>query len=216
MSDDDNWLREWEVPIYEVIVRLIDHPADEKPPYEAWRVDLLEVESLEQLDLDTMHRIANALQSKDHGTVPFVFSQNRTYFNWGADASSQQLVVEVASNIAQLAAAGVVGNSVHDVLKAVVRELTAAARARSEWLSAPIEESEAAFRARWHVIEQFGLERDEDGSDRSSLDTVGVENRADGSWLVRLADHATGTRYEVELLDEDGLVVVGRTGWRED
>jgi hypothetical protein len=214
MSEQDEWFRHWEIPDYSVVVRLIDHPSDSEAPHEVWTADLLEVEDVEHFDFNAMQRIGDALLSEEHGTAPFVISQNRTYSNWGADASTQQLVVEIAADIAGLAAAGVVGNSVYDVLKSVIKALATEARDRSDWSPSPVEEGEAVFRARWHVIRQFGLQADEDGADRTALETVGVEMRSDGSWLVRLRDHEDDRRLEVELLNEDGLVIVGKVGWR--
>lgn len=204
-SETRSWLEKWEMDETRLSVVLLD---DRYPPnrLEVWEADILDTETTDRFDFETIGTLTGALRTKEDGApIPFSVRQERAYTSWGADAAIQQTILEVAGWMAGAAAAGVVGGTVYDALKAAVVKIAKAAQQRSEFVPNPLTREEAAARAQWFAISHFGLDDD------AELDLVAEEHRPDGSRLFRFA--YDDKQYEVEILDEEGLVKIGRIGW---
>jgi hypothetical protein len=215
MGEDEEpgqWLREWELDNHSIEVRLVEDPTG-KVVQEVWSAELLQVEQTDNFDYETIGRLTEALVPNEQREVPYVVGQRRTYMSWGADASAQQILLEASAWGVGTGVAAVFGNAVYDALKAAVLKLATEARSRAEWDPEPLGEEEAVQRARWHLIRHFELDTDEETGDRQSLALAGEEERSDGSRVVRFRDG--DRRYEVEFVDEAGLVAIGRIGWTD-
>jgi hypothetical protein len=217
VSDDPaDWFSDWELNSAGIEVRLIED-AMASVTHEVWFADLPgELEATDRLDFDTAGQLVESIRSQDEQRFapPFMLDFRWGYTSWGADGAAQTLVLQVAAAALGIGAHAVVGNAVYDTLKATVLRLARRWQDRADWEPEPLTSEEAASRARWHVIRHFDLETDPETFDRPSLAVVGQEERVDGSRVVRLKDG--DRRYEVELLDEAGLVVIGRIGWQEE
>lgn len=214
IESGEKYFETWELDSYTLEIRLIDGMI-EAPPLEAWTIDELgPAEPSDRFDFQMIGQIADSLLPiAGLPPAPFIVRQSRSYVSWGASAAGQEIIFEIASWALGVGAAGVVGNAMYDALKSTVLSIVASARDRADWQPAPMSREEAVQRARWHLIHRFDLAVDEDTHDRPSLELVGEEERGDGSRLVRFRDG--DRRYEVELLDEFGLVRIGRLGWSE-
>lgn len=209
-NDRGSWLKNWVIDQAELEVRLLDGVEPDSVS-EIWSVDLIDIEPSERFDFDTLGHLADSLMG-DQGTVPFVATEKRVYHVWGADAATQQFILEVAGWAMNHAAAGVLGATVYEVLKTAVHRLADEARIRADWVPNPLTLQEAVERGRWHLINRFKLD---EGPDRDGgLTLIGEEERSDGSRVVRFLRE--GVRYEVDFVDEAGLVTIGRVGWTQD
>jgi hypothetical protein len=210
----EKYFETWELDSYTLQIRLIDGMM-EVPPVEVWTIDELDPPGpSDRFDFQTIGQIADSLLPiAGLPPAPFTVRQSRSYVSWGASAAGQEIIFEIACWALGVGAAGVVGNAMYDALKSTVIAIVAAARRREDWQREPMSREEAAQRARWHLIQRFDLKTHEETHDRPTLVLVGEEERNDGSRLVRFRDG--DKRYEVEFLDEYGLVRIGRIGWSE-
>jgi len=163
----------------------------------------------------TAGELIEAVRAEDeHRVAPnFAVDFRRSYTSWGADGAAQTLV-RARSTSSGIGATAVVGNAAYDALKAAVLRIAKSWREQSGDVREPLGHEEAVQRARWHVIRRFELKTDDETSERPTLVVAGEQQRADGSWLVRFRDEER--RSEVELVDEAGLVLIGRIGWTDE
>lgn len=213
-STASGWFRDWEINSAVIEVRITENLMTEAR--EIWTADLAFDPDEQRLDFDTAGELFEAVMGDgEHTFTPnFTADFRRSYTSWGADGAAETLVIQVAAAALGIGEHAVVGNATYDALKAALVSLAARWQERSGEHREPLGREEAVQRARWHVIHRFELDIDEESFDRPSLVLAGEEEHADGSRLVRLRD---GDRlYEVELLDDAGLVVIGRIGWSED
>lgn len=209
-----DWFREWEMNSAAIEVRIIEDLISSEPR-EIWSADLAFDPEQHHLDFDTAGELIEAVRADDeHRVAPnFTADFRRSFTSWGADGAMETLVLQFGAATFGIGATAVLGNATYDALKAALVSLAARWRERSGEMREPLGRSEAVQRARWHVIHRFELDTDEETFDCPSLVLAGEEERADGSRLVRLRD---GDRlYEVELLDDAGLVMIGRIGWTD-
>jgi hypothetical protein len=191
----------------QIEIRFVEDPAG-KNVREVWLADLLDGPPATELPLDVMGELVAALRVGDEPPPPHVVSHRQTYFSWGADGVAAQLILEVA---ADYILPGLATSAAYEALKHVVRRLVSQAQSRSDQAHERLSREEAIERARWHLAEAFELGYD--AAER--LEVVGETVVGGGaSWVVRFA--LEGRRFEVELLDECGLVRVGRLGWSEE
>lgn len=205
-SAEAELFREWPLDNSQIEIRFVEDPAGKKVR-EVWLADLLDGPPATEIPLDVMGELVAALRVQDEPPAPHVVSHRQTYFSWGADAAAAKLLLEVAADILP----GVATSIAYDALKHVVRRLVSQAQSRSDQAHERLSREEAIERARWHLAEAFQL--DYDAAER--LEVVGETVVGGGeSWVVRFA--LEGRRFEVELLDEYGLIRVGRLGWHDD
>jgi hypothetical protein len=188
-------------------IRLIpDRPIPRIVPVEVWTAHLgREVSAGDELPLDVLAELAVALE----GTDGWELSSTRKYIEWGGSAVSVEVLLQIAEWVLQ----GVAGGLAYDGLRRTVLRLVNDSSERLAKGGAiprePMTADEAANLGRWKLRSAFGVS-DED-SDK--LNVVGEDRRSDGSRVIRyeLGDR----RYEVEMVERDGLFWIARAGWQE-
>jgi len=193
-------LTQWKIDGRELVVQLV--PDQSAPPIEVWTTRLERPTSAESLPFEVMAELKLALEAGGH-PPPYYLDTRRSYAEWGASA-----INEVVLLVVSLGFSGVVGNAAYAALLTTVKRLALAAR-DDRYPTRALDHQEAEERGRWAVRSAFDLTYD----DADRLVPVAAE-RAGERWLIRyrLADR----HYEVELLEDDGLVTIARAGWTND
>lgn len=202
LSEEIGYLSRSEVDSRRILVQLV--PYQLEPPVEVWTANLSEETSGDRLPLDVMAEIGLALRAGEE-PAPHVITTRRTYVDWGASAVGEDVVLEVASWALQ----GIAGSIAYDALKRTVGRLVRTSRERSQHRAPEsLSAEEAAERGRWSVRSAFKLS----DADVQRLVVSGEEVASDGSRTVRytLGDDR---RFEVELVEADGLIEIVRVGW---
>lgn len=202
VSEEVGWYRYWPLDQYAIELRFVEDPQG-KNVREVWHAHLLEGPRSGEIPFEVIGQLVAALRVEGGPPVPHVVTHRQTYFSWGADAAAAKVIFEIAAE----ALPGVAGAAVYEGLKHVVRRLISEARSRSEEEPEPLSREQAMEQARWYLAEVFelGYEAGE------QLKLAGEEIVGDGSWVFRFTlDHR---RFEVELVDEYGLVRAARLGW---
>lgn len=204
-SEESERYRSLDLDRYAIEVRFVEDPTGQNVR-EVWDADLLDVRRSIEVPFDLIGQLVAALRVEGGPPVPHVATHRQTYFSWGADAAAAQILLEIAAD----ALPGLAGAAVYDGLRHVVRRMVSQAQARSHEPREPLSRNEAIEQARWHLVAAFGLTH-EDGE---QLELVGEEIiLADGSRLFRF--RVDDRRFEAELVDEYGLVRIGRLGWTD-
>lgn len=191
-------LTHWGLNSFRITVRLV--PDQTAAPVEVWMAELWGLETGRELPLEIMAELSLAV-SAGEAPPPHILSTRRSYVEWGASAVGEDVVLEVA----RWALEGVVGSIVYDALRRSIVRLVKAARARHPELRVePLTAEEAIERGRWTIVHNFGL----NGDQLEELVVVGGEELRDGSRVVRY--EYGDRRYEVELVERDGLVTIAR------
>jgi hypothetical protein len=201
LTDEIQYLSRSEVDSRRILVQLV--PNQLESPVEVWTAELSEETSGDQIPLDLMAEIELALRAGE-APAPHVISSRRTYMDWGASAVGEDILLEVAS----WALSGVAGSIAYDALRRTVAKLVRTSREGSNY--PPRERmsgEEAAERGRWSVRSAFNLSE----ADVEQLVVSGEEVASDGSRTVRYTLGAR--RFEVELVEADGLIEIVRVGW---
>jgi hypothetical protein len=194
-------LTSWEIDSRRIIVRLI--PDALAPAVEVWTAELQMPTSGGSLPLEVMAELKVALESAGP-PPPYFLDTERGYTEWGASGVSEVVRLAIGWGLA-----GVVGNAAYDALRTTVARLAATARNTDNYgAQRSLNLTEAKERGRWAVGSAFELSPTE----VDQLRPIAAE-RVGSSWLVRYRLH--DRRYEVELLEEDGLVTIARVGWTE-
>ncbi len=205
VPEESEWYRSWEFDQCGIEIRLVEDQTGNNVR-EVWRVDLLdEAPYSTETPFDTIGQLVAALRVEGGAPPPHVASVRQTYFSWGADSAAAQIVLEIAAD----ALTGVMAAATYDALKHAVRRLVSQGQGRAEESREPLSRDESIERARWHLAAAFDLDHETTGQ----LELAGEEIRGDGSRLLRFV--LCDRRFEVELLDEYGLVRVGRLGWSD-
>jgi hypothetical protein len=191
---------QWTIEGRHIVVQLVPDHSD--PPVEVWTAVLQRPVSGSELPLDVMAELKLALES-DGAPPPYILDSRRSYTEWGASGVSEVVTLVVAWSLS-----GVIGNATYDALRSAVVRLTERSRDERS-ITNPLDQGEAVERGRWAVRGAFEMTEDE----ADELVPVATERRGEG-WVVRYrrAEH----RYEAELLEEDGLVVIARVGWASE
>lgn len=203
-SEESEWYRSLDLDRYAIEVRFVEDPTG-RNVREVWDAELLGVRRSIEVPFGAIGQLVAALRVDGRPPVPHVAAHRQTYFSWGADAAAAQIILEVAAS----ALPGVAAAAVYDGLKHVVRRLVSQAQTDSHEPREPLSRNEAIEQARWHLVAAFNLAH-EDGE---QLEVVGEEISGDGSRLFRF--RLNDRRFEAELVDEYGLVRVGRLGWTD-
>lgn len=203
-SEPAGWLAAWEVDDLSITVEVVDHPGSGEPPQEVWEATVISVQQSDGIDYETMGALIAALTMGDGSSANHTVDYRRGFTEWGASGAGQSIILKVSDMIL----AGVTGAVAYDALRAAVRRLVDAGRSRSDWAPEPLTVEEAVARAEAHLGWKYGL-HDDDYQFTGEL--VGQEERSDGSQVVRFR-HGD-RRYEVEFVEERGLVAIARTRW---
>lgn len=204
MSEFDRW----EISDQTIAVDLVPEPG--QPPVERWSGTLLGQADPAAIPFDKMETLVAAMRPDDAPPPPHFIDFRRGYTEWGASAAAHQIVL----TLAEWATAGVVGNLIYESLKrgvlALVLRARDAARNRGEVVpTPPLSHDEALERARWYCANKWSIGHE--AMDQLAL--VGeVSDTSVASWIFHFK--YAGRLYEVEVVDEDGLVLVARTGWK--
>ncbi|HEV2810869.1 MAG TPA: hypothetical protein VGV93_10805 [Acidimicrobiales bacterium] len=203
-SEESEWYRSLDLDRYAIEVRFVEDPTGQNVR-EVWDAELLDVRRSMEVPFDLIGQLVAGLRVEGGPPVPHVATHRQTYLSWGADAAAAQIILEVAAD----ALPGVAAAAVYDGLKHVVRRLVSQAQARSDEPQQPLSRNEAIEQARSHLVGAFGLAYEE----AEQLELVGEEISGDGSRLFRF--RLDDRRFEAELVDEYGLVRIGRLGWTD-
>jgi hypothetical protein len=202
LTDAIDSLTNWEIDSREIIVKLVEDLS--APPVEVWTAVLQKPTSGGSLPLDVMAELKIALESGGY-PPPYLLDTRRGYTEWGASGVAEQVLLVVGWGLA-----GIVGNATYDVLRSTVARLARNARDADNYGERRLlDQAEAEERGRWALRSAFDLAQD----DVDRLQLVGAEQRP-ASWVVRY--QLDERRYEVELLEEDGLVTLARVGWSDE
>lgn len=201
-SEEVGWYRSWPLDQYAIELRFVEDPRGENVR-EVWHAHLLEGPGSGEIPFDVIGQLVAALRVEGGPPVPHVVTHRQTYFSWGADAAAARVIFEIAAE----ALPGVAGAAVYEGVKHVVRRLVSEARSRSDEVREPLSRDEAMEQARWHLAEVFELGYEA----AEQLELVGEEILADGLRLFCFT--LDDRRFEVELVDEYGLVRAARLGW---
>lgn len=199
MELDD--LAQWEIEGGERIEVHFIESADQTVGFEQWEASLPDDVDLTTIPFERMNSLRAALAPTDAPPPEHIINFQRGYFEWGASASGQTIVLFVSG----AAVAGVVGNLAYDTLKATVRRMVTESVGRSEWKPEPLTADEALERAKWFVAARFDI----DYEDVDRLELQGEEHNVLGSawtFVFRL----DGVTYEAELVDDSGLFALAR------
>lgn len=207
LSESARWLAEWAVDDLSIRVEVVDHPDSRDSPQEVWQATVIAVPQSDGIDYETMGALAGALIMGDGSLANHTVDYRRGFTEWGASAAGQSIILQVSDMII----AGVTGAVAYDALKAAVRRLVDAGRSRSDWDPEPLTADEAIARAEGHLGGGYGLYDDDY---RFTGELVGSEERSDGSRVVRFR-HGDQC-YEVEFVDDRGLVAIARTRWTSE
>jgi hypothetical protein len=195
-------LTSWEIDSRQITVRLVEDLL--ASPVEVWTAVLQKPISGGSLPLDVMAELKIALESGGY-PPPYLLDTRRGYTEWGASGVAEQVLLVVGWGLG-----GIVGNATYDVLRSTVARLARNARDDGTYGGRRSPgQAEAEERGRWAPRSAFDLAQD----DTDRLRLVGAEHRP-ASWLVRY--RLDERRYEVELLEEDGLVTLARVGWSDE
>jgi hypothetical protein len=192
-------LSRWEIDSRQIVVRVSDDPS--ATPVEVWTATLQKPVSGGSLPLDVMAELKVALESTEGYPPPYLLDTRRGYTEWGASGVSEVIELVVGWGLA-----GIVGNATYDALLATVMRLARTFRHDSSGQPHPVDQQEAEERGRHAIHSAFDLSFE----DVDRLVPTGAERRGQG-WFVRY--ELDERRYEVELLEDDGLVTVVRVGW---
>lgn len=195
------YFRDWEINETEVSVRVI---GDDYEPIAVWHARIDSPPDRDTYSYRLMGTLVAALE-REQGLDGFSVSERRSYSEWGASGAGHFIGLDVAQWLLASAAAGVVGATVDRVLRETLAGLVRASRTPEELR--PLDEIEAVERARWAVDAELRKPSEES----PELEVAGVSRRVDGGWTIRLL--GDGRRYEVELVETEGLVTISRTGW---
>lgn len=113
-------------------------------------------------------------------------------FSWGADASIFSILMDIGI--------GVLGSAAWDGIKAI-RTQVANKMKREAFVDQSLGEQEAVERTRWMLGRRYKLREDQ-----LALVTVEMSN---SDAIVTMTDD-TGITYRVQLVEKDGLVLLGR------
>lgn len=188
----------WEIDGRQIVVHLV--PDQSGPPVEVWTAQLEKPTSGGALPLEVMAALKLALESEG-SPPPYQLDAKRSYTEWGASGISETVLLVVGWGLA-----GAVGNATYTALRSTVVKLARAAQGDYRHDERPLERVEAEERGRWAVSGAFGLAFE----DADRLAPIAAERSGDG-WVMRY--RLDDRRYEVELLEQEGLVTVARVGW---
>ena len=203
-SEKAEWLAEWAVDDLSITVEVVEHPGSTERPKEVWEATVISVPQSDRIDYETMGALTGALMMGNGVPANHTVDYRRGYIDWGASGAGQSVILRVSDMIL----AGVTGAVAYDALKAAMRLLADSGRDRADWDPEPLTADEAVARAEGHLGSKYGLY---DDSYQFTGEFVGQEEQSDGTRIVRFR-HG-GRRYEVEFVDERGLVAIARTSW---
>jgi hypothetical protein len=203
VSDEIRDLSLSEIDGRQIEVRLL--PELGASPVEVWTADLWEARAGADLPLDVMAPLSVALREGGEAPPPYILSIKRTYGEWGASGVAEDVILEVA----RWGLEGIAGTIAYNALRRTVLGLVKASRSGRQVVAGErhLTNYEAAERGRWRIRWAFDLS---DG-EAEQLAVVGGEELADGSRVVRY--QLDERRYEVELVERDGLIEIARVGW---
>jgi hypothetical protein len=201
-SEEVDWYRSWPLDQYAIELRFVEDPRGEHVR-EVWHARLLEGPYSGAIPFDEIGQLVAALRVEGGPPVPHVVTHRQTYFSWGADAAAAKVIFEIASE----ALPGVAGAAVYEGLKHLVFRLVSQARSRSDEVPEQLSRGEAMEQARWYLAEVFEL--DYEAAER--LELVGEKIVAESSRVFHFT--LDDRRFEVELVDECGLIRAARLGW---
>lgn len=158
---------------------------------EVWEV----VSERPGFDFKWLYEEAEGLAVSGPPHVPNLINVRVNRTDWGADATTFEVLLTVSQWVLEQGAAATFGAAFADLIGRMHTQ------SRPDHDGKPLRRQEATERARWRVHEEYEVD-----ADRL---TVTSEEESDGSWTIGLAE-AGRASYEVTLTVIDGLVVATR------
>jgi hypothetical protein len=140
------------------------------------------------------------------GFEPFALADRREVLSWGASGQSFSIILDLPARLLEGGVDAAATTAIGLAFRAAYHSAASRwAQEREYGGQRPVTVEEAVARARWLIVEDYGLSSDDE------LELIGQESRSDGGMVVRL--RGDGKDYEVALSVDDGLITVVRRGW---